>query len=185
MRHRSTDRQRVGLKNRQHQRPCREARALVANAAELASAIVAIGILNARIGLRSCVRMGRMRLGHRRCHGFMAVMHLVRWRVMRRAECRHFKGMVRIALRHRHPGARPKPQRHQAKQETKEKSAHVQIISQGPACRPSARGKTLTEPGEATQHSKHPAPPCRPTEGAHGCLWPAPCPAPRPIGRSC
>ena len=185
MRQSSANRQGVGLKNGQHQGPCRQARTLVANAAQLASAIVAVGILNARIGLRCCVRMGRMRLGHRRCHGFMAVMHRVRWRVMHRAECRHFKGMVRIALRHRHPGARPKPQRHQAKQETKEKSAHVQIISQGPPCRPSSRGKPLTEPGEATRHSKHPAPKHHPTGCAHGCLWPAPCPAPRPIGRNC
>ena len=178
----------MSLKNGQHQGPGRQAHALVANAAQLASAVVAIGILAPWIGLRCWLRMhrvSRMRLGRRRRHGFMAVMPFVRLRVLRRADRRHHSGMVRTTLHHRHPGTRPQPQGHQAQQEAKENSVHPQIISQGSPSRTSQTGKPLIEPGEATRHSKHPARPHRPTGCAHGCPWPAPCPAPRPIGQSC
>jgi hypothetical protein len=44
-------------------------------------------------------------------------------------QCRH-GGDLRTALHHGHPSAGPQPQRHQAKQEAKEKAAHSQIICQ-------------------------------------------------------
>ena len=76
--------------------------------------------------------MARVRIGHPGCHGVMAVMHSFRWRVLRQAEHRHRRGMVRTTFRHRHPCARPQPQGHQAQQKAKEKSAHLQMISQAP-----------------------------------------------------
>lgn len=46
-------------------------------------------------------------------------------------------------------------------------------------------GKPLSECGEATRHSKHPAPTRRPRGCGRGCLWPGPCPIPHPTGQSC
>ena len=45
--------------------------------------------------------------------------------------------------------------------------------------------KPFSECGEATLHSKHPAPTRHRRGCGRGCLWPAPCPTPHPTGQSC
>jgi hypothetical protein len=120
MRQRRTDRQWVGLKNWHHQWPLRQAQALVAHAAQLAIAIVAIGLLDRRIKLLK-LSVG---LVQGFCQGLMAVVRSMRLCVLRRADSRQDWNMVRTACRDRHPRARPKPQGHQAQQKAKEKATH-------------------------------------------------------------
>jgi hypothetical protein len=109
----------MGLKNRHHQGPRRQAQALVTHAAQLAMVIVAIGCLNKPIVQR---KLG-MRFRQGLDHGPMAVMRSRRFGVLSQAGSRHI-GRVRTTVRHRHPCARPQPQGHQAQQEAKEQAAH-------------------------------------------------------------
>ena len=127
MRQRRPDRQRMGLKNRHKHRPSHRACALVAHAAQLASAILAIGFLHNAAQRAGCLQLGLVR---RFRHGLMAVMRCWGFIMLSQADMRQGGCVVRTALRHGHPDARPQPQRHQAQQEAKEKSAHGQIISQ-------------------------------------------------------
>ena len=121
MRQRRADRQRVGLKNRHHQWPLRQAQALVAHAAQLAIPIVAIGLLEGRIELH------KLSVGFVQgfCQGLMAVVRSMPLCERRRADSRQDWNMVRTAWRDGHPRARPKPQGHQAQQKAKEKATHL------------------------------------------------------------
>lgn len=128
MRQRRTDRQRMGLKNRHKHRPSHEACALMTHAAQLTSAILTVGFLHSGAQRGGCLHLGLVR---RFRHGLMAVMRCLGFIMLSQTDMRQGGCMVRTALRHGHPDARPQPQRHQAQQEAKEKSAHGQIISQG------------------------------------------------------
>jgi len=114
------DRQRVGLKNRHHQGPRRQAQALVTHAAQLAMLIVTIGCLDRHIVQR------KLGVGFPQglCHDRMAVMRSKRFGVLSRAGRRQDAKVERTAIRDGHPCARPKPQGHQAQQEAKEQAAH-------------------------------------------------------------
>ncbi len=171
----------MGLQNRQHQGPCREAQALVTHTAQLAMAIVAIGLLDCGIQRRRLY----LGFGQGLRHGPMAVVCSGRFGVLRRVDRHQDGGVFRTAVRNGHPCARPQTQGHQAQQEAKEQSTHGQIISDGQSPSRTPRVQHLSESGPTRRHSRHPAPPCHPTAGAHGCLWPTPCPAPRPTGQSC
>ena len=118
-----TDRPSLRLRQRQHQRPHRETRALVANTAQLTAAIVAVDILKRTLGL-SCLPVGLVMRGLD--HSLMAIVGRIGLRELHRN-----RRMVRSTLCHGHPGTCPQPQGHQAQQEAEDKSAHGQIISQG------------------------------------------------------
>ena len=97
------------------------------HAAQLASAILAVGFLHSGAQRGGCLQLGLL---CRSRHGLMTVMRCLGFIMLGQADVCRGGCMVRTALRHRHPDARPQPQRHQAQQEAKEKSAHSQIISQ-------------------------------------------------------
>ena len=120
----------MGLQDRQHQGPRRQAQALVAHPAQLAMAIVAIGLLNGRIVQRKLNVVWCQGL----CHGLMAVMRSRLFGVLRRAGHRDGGKGVRAAFRDGHPCAGPQAQGHQAKQEAKEQTTHSQIICQAGQC---------------------------------------------------
>lgn len=139
---------RMGLKHRHHLRPGRQADALVADPAQLASAIVAIGLLHRRVGhgivCTVCI-VGLVRLVCRSNRG-QCVMAMVRSVSVGGLTDSGF-GVVHKTGCHGHPHARPQPQRHEAQQEAKEQSAHGQIISQDPACTALEARQTLSAAG--------------------------------------
>ena len=120
----------MGLQNRQHQGPCREAQALVTHTAQLAMAIVAIGLLDGRIVQRYLSVVLCQGLSH----GPMAVVRSRRFGLLRRGGRRDCVKGVRTAFRDGHPCAGPQAQGHQAKQEAKEQATHSQIICQAGQC---------------------------------------------------
>lgn len=116
MRPSGSERQWVGLQNRHHQGPGRQAQTLVAHAAQLAVVIVAIDLLDRRIVQR------KLDVGFRQVirHDLMAVMRNRRFSVLSQAGSHRDSKVVRTAFRDGHPCARPQPQGHQAQQEAKE-----------------------------------------------------------------
>lgn len=97
------------------------------HAAQLASAILAVDFLHSGAQRGGCLQLGLLCRSRR---GLVTVMRCLGLIMRGQADMCRGGGMVRTALRHGHPDARPQPQRHQAQQEAKEKSAHGQIISQ-------------------------------------------------------
>lgn len=136
---------RMGLKHRHQLRPGRQADALVADPAQLASAIVAIGLLHPRVNHGIVCTVGLARLVCRSSQG-QCVMAIVRSVSVGNLADSGF-GVVRKTGCHGHPHARPQPQRHEAQQEAKEQSAHGQIISQDPAGKALQARQTLSAAG--------------------------------------